>query len=444
MSTRSPDAVCIVGMGYVGLTLAAAFLAKGAWVYGIEAQESVRRQLQRGQIHLLEPGVDEIIHQCVSDSEDSRFQVSDEWPTQIKTAVICVGTPYDRVQSRPNLVALKLAVEQVAQRITDESLVVIRSTVPVGTTRSVVLPILRRHNRSPQLVVAPERTIQGKALEELLSLPQVIGADDAASFARAEALFSRLGTEVIRVSSYEAAELVKLACNAHTDVRYSFANEVAGVAAAVGLDAHEIIEAANHHYPRPPIARPGFVGGSCLTKDPYHLLYTAELSGYQPRLIAAARAVNESIPEMILQQVEHVLLQQQRSWSELKVTLSGLAYKGKPETDDLRGSILWELLPPLKARGVQHLQGHDFVLDDAVIGAHGLTPVTLAQAIETSDLVLILNDHRDYGMFALEEALSGEHQLLLYDLWGVYKQRIEHLKGSQHNGIHYMGVGFGG
>lgn len=445
MAGNRETEVCIIGLGYVGITLAAAFLQKGMRVYGVESQEHVRQQLAQGRIHLREPGVAEIIQASVAEQGGRRFHVAGELPKHVATAVICVGTPYDRENRQPQLDALQQAVKQVAERITDDSLLVIRSTVPVGTTRGVVLPLLAQYKRHPRLAVAPERTIQGNALAELLSLPQVIGADDSASFHRAKELFAALGTELIGVSSYEAAELVKLVCNAYTDVRYSFANEVARIATAFGLDAHEIIAAANLRYPRPAIARPGFVGGSCLTKDPYHLLYAAAQADCQPRLIAAARAVNEALPEVILAQIERVLREKQLSWRKLRVSLSGLAYKGKPETDDLRGSIVWDLLPRLQERGVRAVCGHDFVLSDDRIRALGLQPVTLEEAFHSSDLVMLLNDHGAYDSYALEAALAGAKRLvLLYDLWGVYRQRITCLEPVKRDKFCYMGVGFGG
>ncbi|MBO8162759.1 MAG: nucleotide sugar dehydrogenase [Brevibacillus sp.] len=444
MGNGSIREVCIVGMGYVGLTLAAAFLSKGVQVHGIELNESVRRRLNNGEIHLLEPGVAEIVRSSVSDPARLSLRVSAEWPHRVNTVVICVGTPYDRKREEPRLEALTQAVEAAAQRITDDGLLVIRSTVPVGTTRSVVLPILARYGVQPHLAVAPERTIQGKALEELMALPQVIGTDDSSDLIKAKELFSLLGPEIVPVSSYEAAELIKLVCNAYTDVRYGFGNEVALLASGFGLDAHEIIAAANHNYPRPAIARPGYVGGSCLTKDPYHLMHAAQHSANKPCLIAAARTVNESLPDAILNQIEQALIAMDRRWPELTVTLSGLAYKGEPETDDLRGSMLWELLPRLKARGVRNIMGHDFVLDDDVIRAQGLVPAALEDAL-SSDLIMIMNDHRRYQTFPIEEKLPKAGQgRLIYDVWGVYKHRLALFGKGGETAIRYMGVGFGG
>ena len=156
-----------------------------------------------------------------------------------------------------------------------DTLVVVRSTVPVGATRAIVLPELAARWPAPRLALAPERTIQGQALRELEELPQVVGGLDAASGEAAAELFSRLTRRVVRVSSLEAAELVKLVNNCHTDLIYGYGNEVALLAERFGLDPLEVIQGANLEYPRPDLAKPGFVGGGCLSKDPYILLSAA-------------------------------------------------------------------------------------------------------------------------------------------------------------------------
>src|SRR5205814_9797259 len=206
-------------------------------------------------------------------------------------AIICVSTPVDPATRRPNLANLGAAARQVAEECGPETLVVVRSTVPVGASRAVVLPeLLARWGRA-RLAFAPERTIQGQALRELVELPQVVGGLDSDGREAAAALFAKITQRIVPVSSLEAAELVKLVNNCHTDLIYSYGNEVALMAERWGLDPLEVIRAANVDYPRPDLARPGFVGGACLSKDPYILISASRATGYTPWLVGQARGL---------------------------------------------------------------------------------------------------------------------------------------------------------
>jgi UDP-N-acetyl-D-mannosaminuronic acid dehydrogenase len=159
----------------------------------------------------------------------------------------------------------------------------------------VVLPELRAAwGDDVKLVMAPERTIQGQALRELVELPQVVGGLDEASRRAGVEFFGGLAETVVEVSDLETAEMVKLSNNCHTDLIYSFGNEIALIAERHGLDPLEVIRAANVGYPRPDLAKPGYVGGGCLSKDPYIMIDSA--GDYRPYLVGQARQLNEFLP----------------------------------------------------------------------------------------------------------------------------------------------------
>ena len=262
----------MVGLGYVGVTLAVALARCGYEVAGYDRERRVVEGLAAGRPHLYEPGIEEALRETLGRTLRVAADLRD---TPADAAIICVSTPVDPATHRPNLANLRAAAQQVAEECGPETLVVVRSTVPVGASRAVVLPeLLARWGRA-RLAFAPERTIQGQALRELTELPQVVGGLDDASLEAAVALFERLTRRVVPVSSLEAAELVKLVNNAHTDLIYSFGNEVALLAERLRVDPLEVIRAANVEYPRPDLSKPGFVGGGCLSKDPYILVETA-------------------------------------------------------------------------------------------------------------------------------------------------------------------------
>jgi len=296
-----PQTLCVVGMGYVGLTLTAALARAGHVVHGVDAQPAVLESLRCGRPHIYEPGLEEIFAELIG---TKIFVDSEPHAESLDAAVICVSTPIDPVVRRPDLANLARASNDIAGWATPETVVVVRSTVPVGTSREVVLPPLLRAWGRARLVMAPERTIQGRALHELVELPQVVGGLDADSLRAGMSLFRELAREVVPVSTLETAEMVKLANNCHTDLIYSFGNELALIAESRGIDPLEVINAANLHYPRPDLCKPGFVGGGCLSKDPYLMLGS---STYEPYLVGRARELNEYVPVHVARTVLEML-----------------------------------------------------------------------------------------------------------------------------------------
>src|SRR5450759_2270686 len=263
------NTIGIVGMGYVGLTLTAALAKAGHTVYGVDVQQSVIDSLSQGRPHIYEPGLEEVFQELIG----KRIFIGSQLPRDgLDAVLISVSTPVDETTLEPNLANLAAAARNIARRCNPETLVVVRSTVPIGTTRSIVLPALLEEWPSARLAMAPERTIQGQALRELVELPQVVGGLDEESLNACVEVFSELAHEVVPVSSLEAAEMVKLANNCHTDLIYAYGNELALIAEGHGLDPLEVIRATNLHYPRPDLAKPGYVGGGCLSKDPYIMI----------------------------------------------------------------------------------------------------------------------------------------------------------------------------
>lgn len=409
------DRIAVVGLGYVGLTLAVSLARAGGWVVGVETDRTVREAVRAGRPRLFEPGVAELLRAL----PPGRFTVADRLPEQpVDAVVLCVGTPVDPATRQPDLRALAAAAAHTAGHAGPDTLVVVRSTVPVGTSRQTVLPPLAARVDRPLLATCPERTIQGRALAELASLPQVVGGLDERSVARARALFAPLAADQVPVSSLEAAELVKLVCNAHTDLIYGFGNEVALIAEGLGLDGNEVIAAANRRYPRPDLCRPGYVGGSCLTKDPYLLISTAGQAGYQPSMVAAARAVNERLPELVAERVLAALAGHGRL-PGAKVLLCGIAYKGRPPTDDVRGSAAPVVAAALRDR-VAVLAGHDYLVDDARLAALGCRPGPLVDGLRGADALVLLVDHpryRDEIDLPLVRT-TMRRPAVVFDMWG--------------------------
>jgi UDP-N-acetyl-D-mannosaminuronic acid dehydrogenase len=429
--TTVSKTIGIVGMGYVGLTLTAALAEAGHTVHGVDVQQSVIDSLSKGRPHIFEPGLEEVFKKYVG----SRIFVSDQLPHRgLDAAVIAVSTPVDEATHQPNLTNLAAAARDIARWCGPETLVVVRSTVPIGTTRSVVLPVLLESWDTARVVMAPERTIQGQALRELVELPQVVGGLDEASLRAGEHIFNQLARQVVTVSSLEAAEMVKLSNNCHTDLIYAFGNELALIAEEHGLDPLEVIRATNLDYPRPDLAKPGYVGGGCLTKDPFIMIDSC--GGREPFLIPRARELNEHMPRHVAESVVGMLRELRGSAAGARLSVLGWAYKGMPATDDMRGTPIASMLPLFTEAGVTVL-GHDPVVTDEVIRAYGGEPVNLDKALCDVDGVLIINDHPDYRAIQVDTALADSRPLFIYDSWRILDEDAVAAVGVEYAGLGY-------
>ena len=428
--------VAIVGMGYVGLTLAVTLADLGFRVWGCEREPKVVSQLNEGRSHIFEPGVDQVLQARLG----SNLSVDTHLPQGFSgVVVVCVSTPVGP-DNTPDLTNLRSAVRSVAEAIGDGALVIVRSTVPVGTCRGEVLPVLREQRRDVHLASCPERTIQGQALRELRELPQVVGGLDEDSARMAVEFWQQVSGRVVPVSSLEAAEMVKLINNCHTDLVYSYGNEVAMMAQQVGLDPMELIRAANVDYPRPDLARPGFVAGPCMSKDSYILLSSFNGAGYKPELVAGARKTNGSLPRTVALHFIETMNRHAGGVEGAKVLVCGFAYKGRPVTDDVRGTPTLPILEVLNEYPLR-IYGHDYLVPAETISSWGASPVEdPRQGFEGARGVMFVNEHPDYQELPISELSAAmESPAVLYDCWRMYdSQKMEALRG-----IHYAGIGYG-
>jgi UDP-N-acetyl-D-mannosaminuronic acid dehydrogenase len=265
-----------------------------------------------------------------------------------------------------------------------------------------------------------------------------VGGIDAASREAAGALFARLTRQIVPVASLETAELVKLANNCHTDLIYSYGNEIALLAARFGVDPLEVIRAANLDYPRPDLAKPGFVGGACLTKDPYILLSAANAAGHEPWLVGRARALNEHLPILVAERLVELIRTTRGSAEGARLSVLGWAYKGWPPTDDMRGAPIISMLPLFRAAGLV-LRGHDHLVAPEVIRGLGGEPVAVEGAFDGADAVLITMNHPEYAKLDLPALLARMRRpAVLFDAWRVLDEEV-----VRSAGIRYAGIGYG-
>ena len=427
--------VAIVGFGYVGLTLGVALADSGLKVTGLEINPDIVKSTNKAVPHFKERGLDIVLKRVVDDGLLS----ATENPEDLRKAsvfFITVGTPINS-DGEINLESIENASHQVANIMPEDSLIIYRSTMQVGTARNIVKPILESYGKSFRLAVCPERTLEGKALEELRFLPQIIGGFDETARARATKIFDKITKKTINVSSPETAEVIKLVDNTYRDIQFAFGNEVASLCNGIdGVNAGEVVRLGKMGYERTNVAPPGLVGGPCLSKDPHILFKSAETNGILMNLTKAARDLNESMPQIAAEYISKKL----KSNPNPKITIAGFAFKGTPETDDLRGSMSIEVMKALK----NEIPKCSFRIFDPIVDSQELKNFSnrvykdFDKSISDSNVLIICNNHDFFSSNNLRTMLSSNNKIkLVYDFWNNF----DYLELSQKKELNYVTFG---
>ena len=430
--------VAVVGLGYVGLTLAVTLAEAGFRISGVEANDRTRDSLLAGTPHFHEVGLDPLFKHHLG----RNLQIGAEPPAAAEIYVLSVATPVRDHQ--PDLADLLAATDQVARVLSYGDLVVLRSTCPVGVSRNEVLPVLERVSgmkcgRDFFLAFAPERTIEGMALSELRALPQVIGGYDQNSLDMAASLFREITPLIITVSSLESAEMIKLANNSFRDLNFAFANQLAMICEHYNLDTTEIIRAANREYPRDriPVPSPG-VGGPCLKKDPYIFAEAARAGNVNHSLSLHGRRINEAMPELVVSKLLRALDRLGKKPADSKFFLVGFAFKGEPETSDVRDSVTLDVLGLLRPLAGE-IYGYDPVVPASEIEKLGVKSCSIEEGFAGADCVVVLNNHRSYAQMDIYNCLTLMSRPAVYcDCWHIFSP--DDVK--QIEGVTYVGLGF--
>lgn len=431
--------VTIVGMGYVGLTLAIALSDVGFEVNGYDINRGLINILKRGKTHFYERGLQKYMDYLVD--RNIKF-TTDLEKAYASIYIITVGTPIIKPSMKPNTKFVLQAVSSVGRILESKGLVILRSTVPIGFCREQIIPCLEKESglkvgKDFFLAYAPERTSEGQALVELGTNPQIIGGYDEKSTELTSRVFNCLTHSTIGVGSLEAAELCKLLDNSFRDHIFAFINQIVPLTERLGLDLCKIVDAVNHGYHRNYIPKPSpGVGGACLSKDPYILNHAFGKRGLNSYLIKNARRINEKGPLRVKNKLKKLLKSVGKDIKHAKIFLIGLAFKGYPETSDMRESTsIWFLNQLPEKRNVC---AYDPVVSHNDIARLGIKPVGLKEGFRNADAVVILNNHnsyRDINIFELTKLMKKP--AVFIDTWHI----CEPLDVKRIEGIVYGGVG---
>jgi len=342
----------VIGLGYVGLPVAAAFAEAGLRVVGVDIDPAKVAAVNAGRSPLT--GREPDLAALVAKHGGKRLTATTDYAACATADVVLVAveTPIDEDTKDPDYKALRSALRSLGPNLKKGALVSIESTIAPGTMHGLVKPLLQRASRmrTPRdflLAHTPERLTAGKLLHNLVHVDRVLGADDKRSLRRATNLYSRIIKAGIHPTDLLTAEIVKTAENTYWDVQLALANELALIAEDYGVDAFEVRALVNTT-PRRDLLIPGAgVGGHCIPKDPWLLLHG--LRSFRPSLIPAAREVNDFMPERMATLTEEALRHGGRRLAGARVVILGLAYK--ENTDDARNSPAIPLIRILRRRG---------------------------------------------------------------------------------------------
>ena len=425
MKSDNTPAVCVVGLGYIGLPTAAVIARAGCNVLGVDVSERVVQTINRGEIHIEEVDLDGLVHGVVS---RGLLKAS----TQVAEAdvfVVAVPTPFGE-NHEPDVSYVLAAARAIAPVIKAGDVVILESTSPVGTTEQMrdMIAEARPDLKCPGLTdsipdisiaYCPERVLPGRILEELTNNDRSIGGITPRCARKALAFYKRFVRGECVTTDAKSAEMTKLVENAYRDVNIAFANELSIISDRMGLDVWEVIRLANRH-PRVNILQPGpGVGGHCIAVDPWFIVHGAP---EESPLIRTARGVNDAKMHHVVVKADELVA----AHPDARVACLGLAFKAN--IDDFRESparFIAARLARKYGERVHIVEPYASELPIEFTGT-GATLIDIDDALETCDILIVLVDHDVFRVVPVEER-GGK---LVYDTRGIWPDQPKTVRGE--------------
>jgi UDP-N-acetyl-D-mannosaminuronic acid dehydrogenase len=396
MSAGSDQNVVIVGgCGHVGLPLGLALASRGRLVTLLDIDEGKVEQVNSGCMPFREEDAQDLLRRVMGKSLRATLDTA-----CLRTAdvvITVVGTPVDK-HLNPTVAELYRSIDKLLEEMRDDCLLILRSTVYPGVTK-LVYERLQMLGRQIHLAFCPERIAEGKALKELMELPQIVSAFETEAEHRAERLFLSITKSVISLAPLEA-ELAKLFTNSWRYINFAVSNQFYMLAQSYGLDFFRLHDAVTRDYPRMrSFAKPGFAAGPCLLKD------TLQLSAFASNnffLGHAAMLINEGLPNFIVERLRSLDLSLRR------LAILGMAFKG--DSDDPRESLSYKLRKLLEVQAKEVLCSDPYVPDPSL--------VPLDEAVSKADIIVLGVPHSVY------RDLCFPPEKTVVDVWGFWRERV--------------------
>lgn len=425
-SNKEFQQIGVVGLGFVGLTLAVHIASKGYTTQCIDTNKKLINSLKKNKIPFYEDGLSNKLSEFL---RIKRLSLSNQIATVKECDIIfvCVGTPINE-DNNPNVEIISNCIRDLSLQIKQDAVICVRSTVPIGTGENVLIPIISENLKISQsdvrYVMAPERTIEGKAMIELETLPQIFACNNNKFLDFIENHFKNIFPEITQLDTIKEGEIGKLICNAYRDLSFAFSNECASYCETFNINAHKLIEKISKDYPRGKIAYPSpGVGGYCLTKDPF--IYSNSF-GKKENLSALSRKINIKASFSPDRALDNFL--KSFNVNVKNIAVVGLAFKGDPTTNDIRGSTALEFVRRIERE--YNIIIYDFGMNETEIKK--LNILVGENGVEIScdiDCVFILNNHRKNKFLKINDWLNTSKKKLIFDGWNQYS----YLNGFSQN-----------
>jgi UDP-N-acetyl-D-galactosamine dehydrogenase len=419
--------VGVVGLGYVGLPVAAAF-AKHLPVIGFD--------INTRRVEELQQGIDRTGETVETDLKNPNLSFTHE-PKRLRDCryiIVAVPTPIDKANV-PDLEPLKSATRTVGENLSKGTTVIIESTVYPGVTEEICLPILEEHSRLKlgdfKIAYSPERINPGDHEHTLDKIVKVVSGCDAETLDEVAALYSLVAKSVYHAPNIMTAEAAKVIENIQRDLNIALMNELSLIFARLGLRTDEILAAAGtkwnfHKY------HPGLVGGHCIGVDPYYLTHRAEELGYHPQVILAGRRVNDSMPIRVGETIVKALSEVGKPIKGAAVLVMGLTFK--ENVSDMRNSRVHDTIRYLQDFGVRVIACDPLVSAEAVRKILGIENVEFEKAGKV-DCIVVANKHNAFRSVTLDQLKSKMNPPVLIDIKNLFDRKAAEAAGFYYKSL---------
>lgn len=397
---------CFMGLGYIGLPTAIIAAKHGLQVVGVDVNPDVVEMTNRGKLHIIEPGMEEML-QDVVEAGTLRASVI---PEESDVYLIVVPTPF-KGNHEPDVSYVEAATRSVVPYLKEGDLFVIESTSPVGTTeemKRLIYELRPELDGRIHIAYCPERVLPGNVIHELVHNDRVIGGIDEASAEKAAEFYRHFVKGELHKTDSKTAEMCKLTENSSRDVQIAFANELSFICDKAGVNVWELIRLANKH-PRVNILQPGCgVGGHCIAVDPYFLISDFP---FESQVISKAREINNYKSFWCAEKIINAILRfEMENHRKPVVALMGLAFK--PDIDDLRESPARHIAEKV----IHSHEGARILVAEPNVKVLDIPLTDYAQAYDQADIVAFLTAHRQF------KELPWSDDKVIMDFCGVFKR----------------------
>lgn len=409
--------VCIIGQGYIGLPTAALFSKSHCNVVGVDISEKIINNLNKGIVHIEEPGIEDLIKNAV----EKETYIASLTPQKANAFIITVPTPYVVENYSCDLSYVIDACHSIIPFLEKGNTVIIESTIAPMSTDEQIKPIFEESGftigKDLYLAHCPERVLPGQIMHELVNNNRIIGGVTPKCAEKASEVYGQFVEGELILTEAKTAELSKCMENTFRDVNIALANELTKICAEIGVNALDVIQMANKH-PRVNLHSPGpGVGGHCLAIDPYFIYAKAPETA---KIIKLARDTNNSMPDFVCDNVRKII-------KKGKISVLGVSYKGN--TDDDRESPAYEIIAKLSS-------DYDILIHDPHI--ENPNYVTFNEVVKNSDLILVLCDHDEFKDLDYDLIKNSMENPVIFDTKNIIKEVPSEIKLYNYGNLYEL------